>query len=123
MSNSGSVRNYRDSGYQQYPQQQRGENYNNQSTRRANNFGGGRGRRGAGGNSYRGGTQSDAGTGGKCQSLLMFFLIELVFAIQMKPASVVTLHHQMLVRLENIVTGRHRSRVNNNKRLATVLTV
>ena len=68
MSNSGSVRNYRDSGYQNYPQQQqRGENYNNQPSRRSNHFGGGggRGRRGAGGNSYRGGTQSDAGTGGK----------------------------------------------------------
>lgn len=66
MSNSGSVRNYRDSGYQQYPQQQqqRGENYNNQASRRANHFGG-RGRRGAGGNAYRGGTQSDAGTGGR----------------------------------------------------------
>ncbi len=69
MSSSGSIRNYRDSGYQQqYPQQQRGDNYNNQQTRRPNNFAGGistRGRRGAGGNLYRGGTQSDAGTGGK----------------------------------------------------------
>ena len=64
MSGSGSVRNYRDSGYQQ----QRGENYNNQQSRRPNDFASGygnRGRRGAGGNSYRGGTQSDAGTGGK----------------------------------------------------------
>lgn len=62
MSNSGSTRNYRDTGYQQqqYPQQQqRGENYNHQQSRRPNN--GNRGRRG--GNSYRGGTQSDAGTG------------------------------------------------------------
>jgi len=69
MSNSGSARNYRDSGYQQqYPQQQRGDNYNNQQPRRPNNFAGGnsnRGRRGVGGNLYRGGTQSDAGTGGK----------------------------------------------------------
>jgi fragile X mental retardation protein len=68
MSSSGSVQNYRDSGYrQQYPQQQqRGDNYNNQQTRRPNNFAGGnstRGRRGSGGNLYRGGTQSDAGTG------------------------------------------------------------
>jgi len=69
MSNSGNARNYRDTGYQQqYPQQQqRGDNYNNQQPRRVNNFAGGnntRGRRGAGGNVYRGGTQSDAGTGG-----------------------------------------------------------
>ena len=70
MSNSGSARNYRDAGYQQqYPQQQRGDNYNNQQSRRSNNFASGngsRGRRGIGGNLYRGGTQSDAGTGGKC---------------------------------------------------------
>ncbi|CAF0786050.1 unnamed protein product [Adineta steineri] len=68
MSNSGSTRNYRESGYQQqqYPSQQRGgggDNYNNQSLRRSNFSGGSRGRRGAGGNLYRGGTQSDAGTG------------------------------------------------------------
>ncbi|CAF0907541.1 unnamed protein product [Adineta ricciae] len=69
MSNSGSTRSFRDTNYQQqsYPQQQqRGDNYNNQQSRRSNNFGGGsanRGRRGAGGNLYRGGTQSDAGTG------------------------------------------------------------
>ncbi|CAF0934331.1 unnamed protein product [Adineta steineri] len=68
MSNSGSTRNYRESGYQQqqYPSQQRGgggDNYNNQSLRRPNFSGGSRGRRGAGGNLYRGGTQSDAGTG------------------------------------------------------------
>jgi hypothetical protein len=64
MSNSGGARNYRDSGYQQ--QQQHSDTYNNQQTRRPNNFpAGGRGRRGAGGNSYRGGTQSDVGTGGK----------------------------------------------------------
>ncbi|UJR15808.1 hypothetical protein I4U23_002738 [Adineta vaga] len=71
MSNSGNSRNYRDAGYQQqsYPQQQqqqRGDNYNNQQSRRSTNFAGGngnRGRRGAGGNLYRGGTQSDAGTG------------------------------------------------------------
>jgi hypothetical protein len=77
MSNSGSTRNYRDSGYQQqYPQQQqqRGENYNNQQSRRSNNFGiGNRGRRGVGGNSYRGGTQSDAGTGGKLRLKKNFF--------------------------------------------------
>jgi hypothetical protein len=72
MSNSGSTRNYRDSDYQQqqqqYPQQQRGDSYNNRQPRRPNNFptgNGTRGRRGAGGNLYRGGTQSDAGTGGK----------------------------------------------------------
>ena len=73
MSNSGTSRSYRDTGYQQqgYPQQQRGDNYNNQQARRSNNFAGpngNRGRRGAGGNSYRGGTQSDVGTGGKCRS-------------------------------------------------------
>lgn len=64
MSNPGSSRNYRESSYQQ---QQRGDNYNNQQTRRSSNYvsgnGNSRGRRGAGGNSYRGGTQSDAGTG------------------------------------------------------------
>ncbi|CAF0992025.1 unnamed protein product [Adineta steineri] len=78
MSNSGSTRNYRESGYQQqqYPSQQRGggggggggDNYNNQSLRRSNFSGGSRGRRGAGGNLYRGGTQSDAGTGGNYES-------------------------------------------------------
>jgi len=77
MSNSGSTRNYRDPGYQQqYPQQQqqRGENYNNQPSRRPNNSGiGNRGRRGVGGNSYRGGTQSDAGTGGKLRFKKHFF--------------------------------------------------
>jgi hypothetical protein len=64
MSSSGNTRNYRDSGYQQ----PRADNYNHQQqSRRSNNFptgNGSRGRRG-GGNSYRGGTQSDAGTGGK----------------------------------------------------------
>jgi len=78
MSSSGSTRNYRDSGYQQqYPPQQRGDNYNNQQSRRANNFSssiGNRGRRGVGGNSYRGGTQSDAGTGGKLNLEKKFFL-------------------------------------------------
>lgn len=68
MSNPGSGRSYHDSGYQQ---QQRGETYNNQQPRRSNNYASGngnsRGRRGAGGNVYRGGTQSDAGTGGKCE--------------------------------------------------------
>ena len=47
-------------------QQQRVDNYNNNpQSRRPNN--GIRGRRGGigGNNSYRGGTQSDAGTGGK----------------------------------------------------------
>ncbi|CAF4524049.1 unnamed protein product [Rotaria sp. Silwood1] len=66
-SNTGNVRNYRDTGYQQqYPQQQRADNYNNQQSRRSANFAGGnssRGRRGAANNSYRGGTHSDAGTG------------------------------------------------------------
>ncbi|CAF3639686.1 unnamed protein product [Rotaria sordida] len=71
-SNTGNVRNYRDSGYpQQYPQQQqqqqqRADNYNNQSSRRSTNFASGntnRGRRGLANNSYRGGTHSDAGTG------------------------------------------------------------
>ena len=72
MSNSGSTRNYRDTGYQQaysQQQQQRGDNYNNFPPRRANHFAtgnGSRGRRGAGGYAYRpGGPQSDAGTGGK----------------------------------------------------------
>ncbi|CAF4002488.1 unnamed protein product [Rotaria magnacalcarata] len=68
-SNTGVGRNYRDSGYQQqqYPpqQQQRTDNYNNQQPRRPNNYPGGsnRGSRGAGGNSFRGGAHSDAGTG------------------------------------------------------------
>ncbi|CAF5109172.1 unnamed protein product, partial [Rotaria magnacalcarata] len=67
--NTGVGRNYRDSGYQQqqYPpqQQQRTDNYNNQQPRRPNNYPGGsnRGSRGAGGNSFRGGAHSDAGTG------------------------------------------------------------
>lgn len=71
MSNSGSARNYRDSNYQQYPQQQRSDNYNNQQTRRPNDYpagNGNRGRRGGGTNSYRSGTQSDVGTGGKFES-------------------------------------------------------
>jgi hypothetical protein len=69
MSNSGSTRNYRDTGYQQQV-----DNYNNQQPRRSNN--GTRGRRGIGGtNSYRGGTQSDVGTGGKFneKNTLIFF--------------------------------------------------
>ena len=67
MSNSGSARNYRESSYQQqYPSQSRGDNYNNQASRRSNNFTSGNGNRGRrGGGAYRGGTQSDAGTGGK----------------------------------------------------------
>ncbi|CAF3041917.1 unnamed protein product [Rotaria sp. Silwood2] len=63
MSNSGNTRNYRDTGYQQ-----RNDSNNNtqQSSRRPNNYptgSGNRGRRGPGPHSYRGGTQSDAGTG------------------------------------------------------------
>ncbi|CAF3368877.1 unnamed protein product [Rotaria socialis] len=64
MSNSGNTRNYHDSNYQQpYPQQR---NDNNQQSRRPNNYStgnGNRGRQSTGSNSYRGGTQSDAGTG------------------------------------------------------------
>ena len=61
MSNSGSARNYRESSYQQqYAPQSRGDNYNNQASRRSNNFTSGNGNRGR-----RGGAQSDAGTGGK----------------------------------------------------------
>ncbi|CAF1148430.1 unnamed protein product [Rotaria sp. Silwood1] len=68
MSNSGNTRNYRDTGYQQqYPQQRNDSNNNTQqSSRRPNNYPtgtGNRGRRGLGPHSYRGGTQSDAGTG------------------------------------------------------------
>ena len=69
-SNSGSGRYYRDSNYQQ---QEYGENnYENNTGRRSTNYparNGHRGRRGYGstGNSYRGGTQSDAGTGGEHQ--------------------------------------------------------
>lgn len=65
-SNSGSGRYYRD-------QQDYGENnHENNGQRRSTNYpirNGHRGRRGYGsaGNSYRGGTQSDAGTGGKNQ--------------------------------------------------------
>jgi hypothetical protein len=58
--NSGSARNYRDTGYQQ---QRGGDNYNNQQPRRSNNYptgNGNRGRRGSGANSYRG----DANSGG-----------------------------------------------------------
>jgi hypothetical protein len=73
MSNSGSTRNYRDTGYhsqqqQTQQQQQRGDNHTNQLSRRSNHHAGGpdhRGRRGAGVNPFRIGTQSDAGTGGK----------------------------------------------------------
>ncbi|CAF1166271.1 unnamed protein product [Rotaria sordida] len=63
MSNSGNTRNYRESSY---PQQRNDNNNNQQSSRRPNNYSTGianRGRRGPGQNSYRGGTQSDAGTG------------------------------------------------------------
>lgn len=70
-SNSGSGRYYRD-------QQDFGENnHENNGTRRSTNYpirNGHRGRRGYGsaGNSYRGGTQSDAGTGGKNQFKFRF---------------------------------------------------
>ena len=43
--------------------------------------------------------------------------------VQTKPESVAMQHHRLSVPRENIVTGRHRSRANNSKRLATVLTV
>ena len=69
-SNSGSGRYYRDQNYQQ--QQDYAENnYENNAGRRSTNYptrNGQRPRRGgynSTGNSYRGGTQSDAGTGGK----------------------------------------------------------
>ena len=62
MSNSGGGRRYRDQGYQQQYDENHDENY----SRRANNYPAGNGTRGRRGNgSYRGGTQSDAGTGGK----------------------------------------------------------
>lgn len=62
MSNSGGGRRYRDQGYQQ-PYE---ENYEENYSRRGNNYQTGNGNRGRRGNgSYRGGTQSDAGTGGK----------------------------------------------------------
>lgn len=60
---SGGGRNYRESGYHQ----QHNDHYNNQPSHKTNHHSVnnvGRGRRGMGANSYRGGTQSDAGTGG-----------------------------------------------------------
>ena len=64
INNSGSARNYRDTGYPS----QHSDNYNNQQLRRMNNYpasNGNRGRRGTGAKAYRDGTQSDAITGGK----------------------------------------------------------
>ncbi|CAF1231174.1 unnamed protein product, partial [Didymodactylos carnosus] len=65
MSNSGSIRgNYRDYTYQQQGLQQRGSNNYQQQQAQSQNRPSGRGRgRRAGGNGYRGGTQSDIGTG------------------------------------------------------------
>jgi hypothetical protein len=62
MSNPGGGRRYREQGYQQSYDESYDENY----SRRGNNYQTGNGNRGRRGNgSYRGGTQSDAGTGGK----------------------------------------------------------
>ena len=64
MNNSGNSRNYRDPSYQQSYSQVRADNYNNPSSRRGNDSRPRRGGGGNGNNSYRTGTQSDAGTGG-----------------------------------------------------------
>lgn len=69
MSNSGNTRTYREPSYQQ-PRNEDNNN-GNQQPRWSNNYAtgnGNRGRRGAGPYSYRGGTQSDAGTGGKLRT-------------------------------------------------------
>lgn len=79
MSNPSSARNYRDASHPQHYSQQRGDNNNTQLSRRSNNYPPGnvnRGRRGAASNSYRGGTQSDAGTGGKFNTKVMILFFE-----------------------------------------------
>ena len=120
-SNSGSGRYYRESNYQQ--QEYGDNNYENNNGRRSTNYptrNGHRGRRGYGstGNSYRGGTQSDAGTGGEHR---LAFFARANFSSQMKRVNVeISEMFRVRIRIESIEIGRHKSTANNSKRRATV---